>query len=138
MKLSEAIRLGAMLRPQGRYCILGKAGTCALGAALEAAGHLDEWKRLHVLGSDKMNEFWFKREIWSDFRYSMSVHPVNSHVQAPVHDIIVELNDAHLWTRERIADWVATIEPQDEPPTQPTHEVTHEVLDQPAHSADGR
>jgi len=29
------------------------------------------------------------------------------------HDQIAHLNDGHGWTRERIADWVATIETQE-------------------------
>jgi hypothetical protein len=29
--------------------------------------------------------------------------------------ISVCLNDHHRWTRERIAEWVATVEPQDAP-----------------------
>ena len=34
MKLSEAIRLGAMLRPQGTHHYLGNGESCAMGAAL--------------------------------------------------------------------------------------------------------
>ena len=30
---------------------------------------------------------------------------------APVYAVIGHLNDEDYWTRERIADWVATIEP---------------------------
>lgn len=38
MKLSEAIRLGSMLKPQGRGHLLFEDKTCALGAACEADG----------------------------------------------------------------------------------------------------
>jgi hypothetical protein len=38
MRLSEAIRLGSMLKPQQRGGYLDRHGTCALGAASEALG----------------------------------------------------------------------------------------------------
>jgi len=38
MRLSEAIRLGAMLRPQACRTLLTDDGACALGAALLAVG----------------------------------------------------------------------------------------------------
>lgn len=38
MRLSEAIRLGAMMRPQTFGALSDERGTCAMGAAYEAAG----------------------------------------------------------------------------------------------------
>ena len=52
-------------------------------------------------------------------------------------DVLAAISDLYEdaeWSIARIADWVATIEPQDGPTTQRTHEVPHEVLDEPAHS----
>lgn len=42
MQLSEAIRLGAMLKPQIRCGFFDGQGTCAVGAAADAIGRLDD------------------------------------------------------------------------------------------------
>lgn len=112
MRLSEAIKLGAMLRPQasgGRALVRVRGwrgwvfdqqvlGTCALAAATEAVGlqlwinAYDEWP-------------------WMLGRFvSCPATGGNKSVSL----IVMELNDRHRWTRERIADWVATIEPAQE------------------------
>lgn len=36
-------------------------------------------------------------------------HPVNGQ-RRTIHDIIIDLNDAHDWTREKIADWLETLD----------------------------
>lgn len=36
-------------------------------------------------------------------------NPVNGKC-ATIHDIIIELNDAHRWTRDQIADWLETLD----------------------------
>jgi len=96
MRLSEAIRLGAALRPQAYFALFDGVGTCAFGAAFEANGwapvrwstgwnHADpEWRRPTNL---------------------TAVHPVTQGVRL-VKYIIISLNNVHRWTRERIADWV--------------------------------
>lgn len=124
MKLSEAIRLGAMLRPQAFGTEFDGKGTCAFGAALEACGVPAQQLTSRSLPAE-----------WRWVNSASGTCPECAGVVPVVSSVIsMHLNDTHGWTRERIADWVATIEPQDEPPTQPTHEVTHEVLDEPAHS----
>jgi hypothetical protein len=42
MRLSEAIRLGAMLAPQAAGALFSKDGACTLGAALLAVGVTSE------------------------------------------------------------------------------------------------
>ena len=42
MRLSEAIRLGAMLKPQAFARFFDGHGTCVFGAAADAVGELDE------------------------------------------------------------------------------------------------
>lgn len=37
------------------------------------------------------------------------LHPLNG-VQMPLNEIVVNLNDTHRWTRERIADWLETLD----------------------------
>ena len=90
MRLSEAISLGAMLSPQTSHC--------AWAAAFDAVGHssttiykYDEWK-------------WTWRTIKCP----------GCKVAARVADVIVHLNDAHRWSRSRIAEWVSTVEPTEE------------------------
>lgn len=123
MKLSEAIRLGAMLRPQwfGEFNFRTDGNTsCALQAALESIGRGKCLPRMH----DEAEEVWpwIKEQV----------------VQCPVctEDIVrdvsciigVHLNDRHRWTRDRIADWVATIEPSLVLSIHTPLEVAHERL----------
>jgi hypothetical protein len=114
MKLNEAIRLGAMLKPQSYKDLLDPGGrTCALGAAVDALG-------LYRNNAD------FAFELHDLFTRYPFIHkasrcpaclPVVGFVRRrlnweyDVEDVIAHLNDDHEWTRERIADWVATIEP---------------------------
>jgi hypothetical protein len=103
VKLSEAIRLGAMMKPQGfdgtgnREC----PRTCAFGAALDA-----------VSGENVA-------EIWPWLRTLFDPCPVCADVSRPSYyesfGVIPHLNNDHRWTREQIADWVAEIEARSTP-----------------------
>src|SRR5690348_3552204 len=105
MKLSEAIRLGATLRPQGFGRFIADGKSCAWGAAYEAIG--SEGGPTAV---DPSEWFWF---------YTIPFNcPECGADERKTGDVIIHLNDFHHWTRERIADWVATIEPQDAPEEQ--------------------
>lgn len=112
MKLSEAIRLGAMLKPQtfGRISgpvdgprlpgdVLGlrfALGTCALGAAYDAG-----WLRQREdVGVHDAPMYCPACGQWS---YA-------DEVDALVNHIVMHLNDEHRWTREQIADWVESVE----------------------------
>lgn len=124
MKLSEAIRLGSMLKPQAFGSYRADGGTCAMGAAIDAIGGL-------VAGKSD--------EVWPIVAQGPAVcpecadvihrhhHPYNPYVVVcnPTGAMIIHLNDDHRWTRERIADWVQTIEdahpaPAQEPETAPS------------------
>lgn len=105
MKFSEAIRLGAMLGRQGFYAMFGADGaSCALGAAALAV-----WGR-----EDRGDQDYFAIWPWLN-RCAMCpacVAKDSFHVPVPVMEIVARhLNDAHRWTRERIADWVESLEP---------------------------
>ncbi len=79
LKLSEAIRIGARMRPQARHGLFDGVGTCAMGAAAEALG----WKpNMGDSNFDTLPEFvrHHPAYIWAGLR-----------------------NDAGM-TRERIAD----------------------------------
>lgn len=103
MKLSEAIRLGSMLHPQCfdvlEHVVDGKTvGTCAIGAASEAGYDIS-------------------------YRNIVGEHDLLMCPSCPeLHDlqeIIEHLNDYHRWTRERIADWIDTVEPAETPDAAP-------------------
>ena len=102
MTLSEAIRLGAMLHPQCFEWLEGKdhggvtVETCALGAA-KVAGYpirdLDRWSQAAVITCPACGISW-----WGGLGRCL-------------YGAIEHLNDVHRWTREAIADFVATVEP---------------------------
>lgn len=101
MRLSEAIRLGAMLNPQGWRRLKDFDGsTCAIGAALEAVGH-------KIIGGE------------ADYRAARQAFPIlcwfapRGMFGPTVFETVWHLNDASGKTREQIADWVETLEPQE-------------------------
>lgn len=111
MRLSEAIRLGAMLRPQGFFDLWTvKADqlliqSCALGAACDAFG----CGYGHAYASRGLNHLPRDLDQW------LAGGPVDcpacpSFTMARRDAMITHLNDRHRWTREAIADWVATLE----------------------------
>ena len=117
MKLSEAIRLGAMLKPQAFGIMFNNGGTCALGAAADALGRLDDIDREVVP---------FMSEIWPP-EWNISTQlggnlaaiilskerircPDCTRIYHAVGSVVMHLNDFHCWTREAIADWVETTE----------------------------
>ena len=119
-KLSEAILLGAMAIPQ----TCGYQG-CAIGTAVYAIGRNIHYRpndtRL-ISVRDEASKAW-------PFLDTLEVkHPFMGYRQT-LRVIICHLNGfAELnWTRERIAAWVATVEPQEEVANAPTT-VSSEVV----------
>ena len=129
MKLSEAIKLGSMAHQQtGRYHsetrrkfrLFGPKviyATCALGAASVAKGveHLTRASNRTFI--DTLERFWpvlktqqicpvcdLKTDLWSI---------LDTHLGASPYGETHQYEYGHGWTREAIADWVATIEPQE-------------------------
>ena len=113
MRLSEAIRLGAMLRPQVSGSLFKDGGSCVLGAMLEATGtEYDEDFHLYTAALyarwpwSKEKRFTCPECDWLDWQGNKHAH---------LESVLIHLNNSnfmdHRWTRERIADWVATIEP---------------------------
>jgi len=98
LKLSEAIRMGAMLSPQTRLEYEDETGaTCAMGAAYKAVGHNDREhnpKPWEVILAEKVN----------------CPDTLRDCAARSLEHIIIHLNDFHDWTREQIADFVASIE----------------------------
>jgi hypothetical protein len=103
MRLSEAIRLGAMWSPQTQGAFFQQRGqevaTCALGAAfvasgMEASARVQHWPILHVI----VRPAELPDEL-QDRSYPLRVF-----------EVIITLNDCARWTRTRISDWVEAFE----------------------------
>ncbi len=117
MRLSEAIRLGAMLRPRQAFWTLYEPdidATCALGAAADAIGILD---------TTTSNAFIVRATAPQEWRGvatrlvdcpvcegPFDPPPAFGYRACDVQSAIVHLNNDHRWSRERIADWVETLE----------------------------
>ena len=103
MRLSDAIRLGAMMKPQafGHLHDPLTKGTCALGAAHDAMGLL----RLTSAGYCKAVP-----EVWEAAFDTVIVGCPECRMHHRKVMILTHLNDDHRWTRERIADWAEAIE----------------------------
>lgn len=102
MKLSDAIRLGSMLRPRQVFFEMtrGEDGACALGAAEEAGYNTD------VLDADMPKHV--TCPVCGDNR-SFSAFHYNYGAIYMISSFIIHLNDRHRWTREAIADYLDKI-----------------------------
>lgn len=111
MNLSEAIRLGAMCKPQkhgGPNNLLKfETHTCALSAAAEAAGmkQLSTYEPLWPWPWSNNLDMTCPACPWPKEKGRTVACRIT------VTHVVAHLNDKHRWTREQIADWVQTIEP---------------------------
>ena len=108
MKLSEAIKNGAKIRPQcygGLFQIDGsEIKSCALGAALEGAG-LYTPSEEELLASTTLFNAW--PELGGgDCLCPSKRHPSDDTEEFHLEILIEHLNDTHRWTREQIAEWL--------------------------------
>ena len=96
MKLSEAIREGAKLRPQAYRDYFKEGGSCALGAAYEITHGQFEFQ---IGGSISV-------QLDNDFPALNA--PYVDHVlgEITIRHAITTRNDNLHWTREQIADWL--------------------------------
>ena len=114
MKLSEAIRLGAMLSPQGYDGDVDGETRCALAAACDAVGIKGIPGRSYSRDRLVVNY----REVEKRFPITSNLttcpcHECNvSGKRMIIVTIVWHLNDFHRRTREQIADWVETVEAQ--------------------------
>ena len=120
MKLSEAIRLGAMLRPQGYGYLFAYGKTCALGAAAEAIGIYRECAEAICI-HDPVAADRSLRAVWPMLESVVFDERLG---RMPLRGAIMIRNDSREWTRERIADWVEQFEAVEEPSTAQPESVT--------------
>src|SRR6266566_4660138 len=98
MRLSEAILLGSTIGPQAFGHFFLNDGTCAMGAAaLAVGGHAGE-------------TFLMFEQHWKWTEEIEAECPACG-VSGKIISVIPHLNDIEEWTRERIAEWIAKIEP---------------------------
>jgi hypothetical protein len=107
MMLHEAIRLGAMLKPQAFGTQYDGRGTCANGAALDACGVLEDALRARTSVG-----FLFPITEQKTSRCPQCGLRSDSCAKT-FGGLIAHLNDDHRWTREEIADWVQSVEEKD-------------------------
>lgn len=94
LKLSEAMRIGARLRPQGFVEYFTGGGSCAIGAAYEAVTGRTDYN------SDDAPE------VSEVFPQLAQPFPGSDYKDDTLEDAIWEKNDIDYWSREKIADWL--------------------------------
>jgi hypothetical protein len=119
MKLSEAIRMNGMMKPQGfgDQSIASLDAPCAIGGALQSIGIQDPRGASNNYGLATFAWPWLNRKLDCPFCNVFKGHRIVS--------VLYHLNDNHRWTRSQIADWVETVEPKETPQTQ---EAVHEQV----------
>ncbi len=112
MKLSEAIFMNGMVKAQGfgTLSMYSIDAPCALGGALQSIGQ-QAFPTLSG-GYNKLHEVW----PWISQPIDCPVGGCSIlHFRHPyVLYVIFHLNDDHEWTRTKIAEWVASVEPPEE------------------------
>lgn len=108
MRLSEAIRLGSMLKPQGFAHYQTNGGSCAFGAAMDACG-VEASLQNGML--DTALEAMFPLSVVQAKCPACETFPWGDAAS-----VIIHLNDDHEWSREAIADWVESVESPETPP----------------------
>jgi hypothetical protein len=104
MKLTEAIRLGATLKPQIYENWFRDGGTCVIASAFDAVGQLDALLKSIDMPKLIQAAGWEQEFITSSSCPACNT-PLNySHLTV----MMMHLNDFHKWTREDIASWVET------------------------------
>lgn len=99
MTLADAIRLGALIRPQTFGSLFSDGGSCAYGAALEAAG-------VHEYDDAEKTFFFVPSDVGIQWRMSARVQCPLCADRGGRFIILTHLNDDHRLTREQIADYV--------------------------------
>lgn len=100
MRLSEAIREGAKLRPQAFGYYVDSSGSCSIGAAAEGiAGYNPSGQVCAILSA---------AGHWPTLKAPSHCPEKDCEIRpdANVEAVCLHLNDDHRWSRERIAEWL--------------------------------
>lgn len=96
LTLSQAIRIGARLRPQARSCFFYEGKSCALGAAFEA-----------VYGYPNLGCVGFSTRVpCKDIPFSEALSKAFPELSGNLKREIWQRNDIQRQSREQIADWL--------------------------------
>jgi hypothetical protein len=119
MRLSEAIMMNGMTKPQGFGVdsMYSLDAPCAIGGALQAVGERQQYS---VVG-----EVWPWTEENDHIICPLCKYPVPAEQTVAV---LFHLNDIHKWTRAQIAEWVASIEPREGENVEVIEEVVYETV----------
>lgn len=114
IQLSEAIRLGAMVVPQTHVGWTDGNTACAMMSAVVAIKGIGYARMMDALfGEDGYrDQIEAELQVMFPLAAKLAVHPESRLVKDRVSSIIISLNDDRKWSREQIADWVETIEKQ--------------------------
>lgn len=114
MKLSEAILLGSVGSEQCKGWLIDGNKACAMGAALIAVGE-GYLGMPHGISSTILPSKIYVQWPWAtQGTVECPICKEHGYKQVGLPYIMVEhLNDLHGWTRPRIAEWVASIEPKE-------------------------
>lgn len=130
LKASEYMRLGAMLRHQVRGELFSPdGGSCAMGALMEATGTLPSFRsvpelRLMLFGAANIDSQLKTRAMFPllGTKPKLSPSPISElelvGLVWDVWGVCVHLNNICGWTRERIADYLETLEALEEIPAE--------------------
>lgn len=105
MYLSEAIRIGAAMKPQTFGTYNDNVGTCALGAM---------WDAFRTQPAEQQSKLFNHAFIFAEQDMTMRENcpECGGRQNFPngQNNLIPHLNDYHKWSREAIADWLETME----------------------------
>lgn len=108
MKLSQAIRNGAKLRPQARLAFFYAGKSCALGAAYE--GYYGSTNTSMEEVADCLSRRFPVLRLLLNKSQVPSCIEGDGKDQYLLNNVVTTLNDYKGWTREQVADWVETFE----------------------------
>ena len=109
MYLSEAIRIGAAMKPQTFGVERDDRGTCALGAAYDGMGTINA-------GQEELIALDFNLKLIYDHKELCPACGLNLEYREDkrkaglICNMIPHLNDQHRWSREAIADYIEAME----------------------------
>lgn len=105
LKVSEALRLGAMVSKQMKGSLKGKIHGEVYACAVGAAGIGFGWKRGFYTKFEKLT--------LDDVNYSCPVDDLARHApgyhRGSLKDVVIHMNDVHRLPREWIADWLESV-----------------------------
>ncbi len=113
MRISEAMRKGAAMRPQCHFTMFNGVGSCAIGAAIEGAGIELILSELRCTAYHEiLSELCTAYPEWNPILNALVPVPTlePADLPAPTAAIVMYLNDERLWTREDIANWLKGVE----------------------------